>query len=181
MRGCGSEYFLPASPQMTRQNKLQCGPFRPRQAQTFPVSGNSPLDGRLMSGREGALLSEVNADLCSPVSCSLAQESGGVKLRGDLPVCGARRVRPAVALAAPEAVPSNRWQQRYFRRIAKPIASTPNGLDIVFAACRLCQLFSQMADKNIDDPAPRLGLSPVEVTKKHLLGHGGALLQAEHL
>jgi hypothetical protein len=31
---------------MTRQNKLQCGPFRPHSAQTFPVSGNSPLDCR---------------------------------------------------------------------------------------------------------------------------------------
>ena len=46
MRGGVSENLLAPGPQMSRQNKLQCGPFRPRQAQTFPVSGNYPLDGR---------------------------------------------------------------------------------------------------------------------------------------
>ena len=43
---CRSENLLPPRTQVTRQNKLQCGPFRPRQAQTFPVSGKSPLDCR---------------------------------------------------------------------------------------------------------------------------------------
>jgi hypothetical protein len=37
-------------------------------------------------------------------------------------------------------------------RIAHPVASTPYGLDIVFAARRLRQLFAQMADEYIDDP-----------------------------
>jgi hypothetical protein len=41
---------------------------------------------------------------------------------------------------------------RLLARIAHPVASTPYGLDIVFAARRLRQLFAQMADEYIDDP-----------------------------
>src|SRR6516164_6888811 len=68
-----------------------------------------------------------------------------------------------------------------FGRIAEPIASTPNGLDIVFAAGCLRQLFAQFADENIDDLERRLVHPAIEMAEKHLLGYRGALPPAEQL
>jgi len=61
------EDLLAPRAQMTRQNKLQCGPFRPRSAQTFPVSGNSPLDDQCDVG-ESSVLSGTRVSPVLPVA-----------------------------------------------------------------------------------------------------------------
>jgi hypothetical protein len=92
-----------------------------------------------------------------------------------------RRPPQAQTYAQQRPAPSGMGWRRHFRRVAKPIASTPNRLDVVFAARCLRQLFAQMADEHIDNLEFRLVLSAVEVAKKHLLGYGDALLPAKRL
>ena len=76
-------------------------------------------------------------------------------------------------------VASSLGVQRFLGGIAQPIASAPNGLDVASAAHRLSSLYGQMAGKNIDKLERRLMLSAVEVARKHLTAHHGALARAE--
>ena len=64
-------------------------------------------------------------------------------------------------------------------RLVKHIAAAPYRFDVVIAACRLGELFAQLADENINDLELGLVHSAIEVVEKHFPRDDGALLQGK--
>jgi len=52
-------------------------------------------------------------------------------------------------------------------RLAKRIASAPDRLNVVYAAC-LAELFAELADEHVDDLLVRLVHAALELVEEHL-------------
>src|SRR6516162_5132783 len=110
---------------------------------------------------------------------------------GDWPeACGPSRrhftTNTMATFLAADLTPPCRNQKRssppiLISAVVEPVASPPHGLDMVFAACRLCQLFAQIADQNIDDLELWFVHPAIEMVEKHLLGYDRIFAQAEQL
>jgi len=67
------------------------------------------------------------------------------------------------------------------RRVAKHVAATPHGFDVVTAAGRVGELFAELADEDIDDLGVRLVCSVIKLVEKHILREDDAFAQTEEL
>src|SRR5688572_13308441 len=66
-------------------------------------------------------------------------------------------------------------------QVPQHIAAAPNGLDVVLAAGRGCQLLAELADEDVDDLQLRLVHPAIEMIEEHLLGERRALAEREQL
>jgi len=73
------------------------------------------------------------------------------------------------------------WVAAAAAGVAKHIAAAPHRFDVVIAARRLSEFFTQLAAEYIDDLELRLVHSVIEPVKKHFLREDGTLAQAEEL
>src|SRR6266446_807016 len=100
------------------------------------------------------------------------------------PVCSPRRWATASSARARARIPWDhygRYRGLGFHRVAKYVAATPYGLDIVFATGRLGEFLAQFADEDIDNLELGLVHPAIQVVQEHFLRQGRTLAQAEQL
>src|SRR3546814_16075547 len=70
---------------------------------------------------------------------------------------------------------------RTFLGVAKHIAASPDGFDVIVAVAGAGELLAKLADKDVDNLQFRLVHAAIKVVEEHFLGERGALANRKHV
>src|SRR3546814_21022628 len=70
---------------------------------------------------------------------------------------------------------------RTFLGVAKHIAASPDGFDVIVAVAGAGELLAKLADKDVDNLQFRLVHAAIKVVEEQFLGERGALVQRKQL